>query len=184
MRLWIAIKIFFVALFDAEVAQQAGELLERRKLPKEEETPPPETPKEELRKTVVRKAPVRSEAVTLLSALQREARFVDFIREPLEGYSNEQIGAAARDVHRECGRVIDRLFGVEPLLNLEEGADVAVPVGFDAGRYRLVGNVAGEPPFRGKLVHHGWVAAKVELPEWSGSEEAATVVAPVEVELK
>ena len=56
--------------------------------------------------------PARSEAVTLLAALQREARFVDFIKEPLDGYSDAQIGAAARDVHRDCGKVLDRLLAI------------------------------------------------------------------------
>ena len=97
--------------------------------------------------------PVRSEAMTLLATLQREARFVDFIQEPLAGYSDAQIGAAARDVHRDCGTVLERLFALRPVVPDEEGAEVEVPAGFDAGRYRLTGNVAGEPPFRGRLVH-------------------------------
>jgi hypothetical protein len=58
-----------------------------------------------------------------------------------------------------------------------------VPAGFDQGRFRMTGNVAGEPPFRGRLVHHGWEATKCELPVWSGTSQAAFVVAPVEVEL-
>ena len=58
-----------------------------------------------------------------------------------------------------------------------------VPAGFDAGRYRLTGNVVGDPPFHGRLAHHGWEAAAVQLPAWSGTALAARVVAPVEVEL-
>ena len=58
----------------------------------------------------------RSEAITLLATLQREARFVDFIKEPLDGYSDAQIGAAARDVHRDCGKVLDRLFAIQSLV--------------------------------------------------------------------
>ncbi len=127
--------------------------------------------------------PVRSEAVTLLAALQREARFVDFIKEPLDGYSDAQIGAAARDVHRDCGKVLDRLFAIRALNDQEEGSALEVPAGFDAGRYRLTGNVAGNPPFRGRLVHHGWEAAEVQLPEWSGTSQSARVIAPIEVEL-
>src|ERR1700722_19992810 len=34
--------------------------------------------------------PARNDAVTLLSAMQREARFVDFIQEPIGGYSDAQ----------------------------------------------------------------------------------------------
>ena len=32
--------------------------------------------------------------------------------------------------------------------------------------------------------HHGWEAAKCEVPTWSGGKEAALVVAPAEVEVK
>jgi hypothetical protein len=60
---------------------------------------------------------------------------------------------------------------------------VEVPAGYDAGRYRLTGNVSGEPPFRGQLVHHGWLASRCEIPTWSGSEQAAMIVAPEEVEV-
>jgi hypothetical protein len=59
-----------------------------------------------------------------------------------------------------------------------------VPAGFDAGKYRLTGNVAGQPPFRGQLAHHGWEATRCELPSWTGGEGSAMVVAPVEVEVK
>ena len=64
----------------------------------------------------------RSEAITLLATLQREARFVDFIKEPLDGYSDAQIGAAVRDVHRDCGKVLDRLFAIRSLVDQEEGS--------------------------------------------------------------
>ena len=129
------------------------------------------------------KKPQRSEALTLLAALQREARFVDFIQEPIAAYSDAQIGAAVRDVHRECGKVLGRLFELQPVVAAAEGADVDVPTGFDAARFRLTGGVSGSPPYRGKLCHHGWEAAKCELPAWTGSEEAARIVAPAEVEV-
>jgi hypothetical protein len=127
--------------------------------------------------------PVRSEAITLLATLQREARFVDFIKEPLEGFSDAQIGAAARDVHQGCAKVLDRLFAIRAIVDQEDGSPVEVPQGFDAGRYRLTGNVVGDPPFHGRLAHHGWEAAEVQLPTWSGTQLSARVVAPVEVEL-
>jgi len=130
------------------------------------------------------KPPVRSEAITLLAALQREARFVDFVQESLAGYSDAQIGAAARDVHRDCGVVLQRMFALRPAVTEEEGKDVEVPIGFDAGRWRLTGNVTGEPPFHGRVVHPGWEATTCELPTWSGKSDAARIVAPAEVELK
>jgi hypothetical protein len=177
-RIWIAIRIFFAALLHAEVAAKAERILAPEAAAPEAVAPPPPKP-------AVKKPPaaVRSEAVTLLATLQREARFVDFIKEPLAGFSDAQIGAAARDVHRDCSQVLERLFALRPLVQQEEGSEMDVPAGFDAGRYRLTGNVAGEPPFHGRLRHHGWEATKCELPSWSGTDAAARTVAPLEVEL-
>ena len=63
----------------------------------------------------------RSDAITLLATLQREARFVDIVSEPLDGYSDAQIGAAARDVLRESGKVLNRLFSLKRVVDAEEG---------------------------------------------------------------
>ena len=128
--------------------------------------------------------PARNDAITLLATLQREARFVDIVKEPLADYSDAQVGAAARDVLRDCGAVLDRLFDVQPIVDKEEGADVDLPAGFDAGRFRVTGNVTGEAPYTGPLVHHGWEAKRCALPQWSGSKDAGFVVAPAELEVK
>ena len=182
-RVWLAIRVFFLTLFKAEVARQVAGVLNKPAAAAAFKTEPPAAKKVEATPPPASKAPVRNEAVTLLATLQREARFVDFIQEPLAGYSDAQIGAAARDVHRQCGEVIERLFALQPIRGEAEEAAVEVPSGFDAGRYRLTGNVSGQPPFHGRLVHHGWEAARCQLPVWSGTEAAARVVAPVEVEL-
>lgn len=174
-RILLAFRVFFGVLFRAQTAALVEGALERKELPPAEAKPQP---------AARPKAAVRSEAITLLATLQREARFVDFLQEPLAGFSDAQVGAVARDVHRGCAAVVERMFALKPLSDDSEGATVELPVGFDAGRYRLVGNVVGEPPFRGQLVHHGWEAARCELPAWSGSAEAVRVVAPSEIELK
>jgi len=128
--------------------------------------------------------PTRSEALTLLAALQREARLVDLILEPLDQYTDAQIGAAAREVLRNTAKTLDRFFGLRPVLQAEEGAVVEVPRGFDPNRYRLVGQVAGQPPHRGQLIHPGWQASRCELPTWTGSEEAAWIIAPAEIDIQ
>ncbi len=189
-RILVAFRVFFVTLFSSIVAQRVYDVLERRKAEKRGLLAPSETPiaKEpvagkEPKKVAAAKPPARSEAITLLSALQREARFVDFIQEPLTGYSDAQVGAVARDVHRDCGAVVERMFALQAAVADEEGKTMEVPAGFDAGRFRLVGNVAGEPPFQGKLVHPGWEATKCEVPTWSGTAASARIVAPAEIEL-
>jgi hypothetical protein len=178
MRLLLAFRAFFSVLFNREVALRVTMALE---LPEKLTT----TEAPAVAKPLPKPAPppTCSEAIVLLAALQREARFVDFIQEPLANYTDAQIGAAAREVHRDCGKVLERLFQLKPVLAEVEGAVIDVPVGFDAGRFRIIGNVTGEPPFRGRVVHHGWEAAGSHLPAWSGSADAARVIAPAEVEL-
>jgi hypothetical protein len=181
-RIVVAFKAFFKSLFNREAAERIELALraptEQPKIeaPKPQEKEPTPAP--------VSKKPARSEAVTLLAALQREARFIDFVKEPLDGLSDEQIGAAVRDIHRNLAAVINRMFGPKPVLSESEGATIDVPPGFDAGKYRLVGKVAGEPPFQGTLTHHGWQVAACQLPEWTGTVAAAPIIAPAEVEIR
>ena len=134
-------------------------------------------------KPVLPKPPARSEALTLLATLQREARFVDFIQEPIAAYSDAQIGAAVRDIHRDCGTVLKRLFALQPVVSDGEGTELTLPTGFDAGRFRLTGKVADQPQPKGRVVHQGWEASQCELPLWTGGETAAKVIAPAEVEV-
>lgn len=181
-RIVLAFRLFFQVLFDAPLAERVEQAALSQEPEPSEST---EQPAKKVEKVVEKpKSPARSEALTLLATLQREARFIDFIMEPLDDYSDEQVGAAVRDVHRDCAKTLTRLFAIGPVVNDEENADVTVPDGFDAGRFRLTGNVAGDPPFQGQLVHHGWEAGICQLPAWTGTESAARVIAPAEVELK
>ena len=127
--------------------------------------------------------PVRSDAINLLATLQREARFVDIVKEPLGDYTDEQVGAAARDVLRDCGTVLDRLFDLQPVIDEAEGANVDIPENADADQLRIAGNTANDPT-SGSLVHHGWKAKQCQLPKWSGAKGSALIVAPAEVEVK
>jgi len=187
-RIWVALRVFFATLFSARVAAQVETLLSAGG----------ETPEPVLEKTLARSAeaapkitpkpsaprPVRSEALTLLATLQREARLVDFLQESLDEYSDAQVGAAVRDVHRQSRQVLERMFALRPIMTEPEGAAVEIAPGFDAAKYRLTGNVAGQGPYRGQLAHHGWEAARCDVPSWSGGKEAAMVVAPAEVEVR
>lgn len=182
MRVSVAFRAFFAALFSRPKAEAIAAALAGQHLESETKAiPQPAAPKPAPAKL---KPPARSDAVTLLATLQREARFVDIVKEPLNEYSDAQIGAAARDVLRDCGVVLDRLFDLSPIVDAEEATEIETPPAVDAARYRLTGSVTGEPPFRGALVHHGWQAGRCELPKWSGSDEAALVVAPVEIEVR
>lgn len=136
-------------------------------------TSPPPTP-----------VPTRSDALALLAVLQREGRFLDFLEEPVDGYSDAEVGLAVRALHKECGAAVRRMFGLQPLLPQAEGSSVEVPAGHDPARYRFVGARVGgvSGTVRGTLVHPGWRATRAELPAWTGREESAQVLAPAEVE--
>ena len=176
-RIGVAFRAFFGALGSGDAAERIDQALRQEALP----APVAEKSKPAAAKPAAK--PVRSDAVTLLSALQREARFVDFLMESLDDYPDAQVGAAARDVHRGCHDTVQRMFALEPLLNDEEGESVEVPAPLDPDRFRLVGNVTGEPPYRGVLAHSGWQATQLQLPTWNGQKDSAKVVAPAEVEL-
>jgi hypothetical protein len=120
--------------------------------------------------------------LAVLGLLQREGRLVDFLQEDVAAFSDAEIGAAARVVHAGSRKVLAQYLTLEPVLKDSEGAAVTVPAGFNAERIRLTGNIAGQPPFRGALKHHGWVATAVRLPTVSTTLDPR-VIAPAEVEL-
>ena len=178
MGLVVATKAFFKLMFNRELSNSFQQLVDGKALPapkpKADASPP---------KPAAPPKPVRSEAISLLAALQREARLIDLVSESLGDYSDEQVGAAAREVLEESGKVINRMFALQPISSAEDGSDISTPASFDPAEYRLTGNVTGEPPFAGQLAHHGWKATKCEVPSWSGSAKAKHVVAPVEIEI-
>jgi hypothetical protein len=124
----------------------------------------------------------RDGALALLALLQREGRFVDFVRDSVDGAADADIGAAAREVHRGCRKVLDQHLSFEPVMPGEEEAKVSVPKGFDPAEVRLIGEAKGEPPFRGTLRHHGWRVVDAKLPVLAEGIDRS-IVAPAEVEL-
>ena len=182
-RIGVAFWAFWVALVDRSRAQQMRQVLRGSGLPEvtiDEKKPRPGAV---LDKTVAEVVPKRSEAITLIAALQREARLVDLVQEPLDSYTDEQIGGAARNVLKDSAAVLDRFFALRPMLSQQEGATLDVPATYDPARYRLTGKVEGSGPFRGRLTHKGWIATTCSLPTWTGSKDAALVIAPAEVEV-
>jgi hypothetical protein len=120
--------------------------------------------------------------LAVLALLQREGRLIDFLQEDVASFSDAEIGAAARVVHAGSRKVLQQYLTLEPALPEAEGAAVTVPAGFDAGKIRLTGNIAGQPPFRGALKHHGWIATSVRLPAVPTTLDPK-VLASAEVEL-
>ncbi len=126
--------------------------------------------------------PPHAEALQVLALLQRDGRLIDFLSESLEGFSDSEIGAAARTVHAGCRKALDAYLDLEPVFREAEGASVTVAPGFDPNSVRLTGNVVGDPPFKGSLRHHGWRATRAAFPP-PPREQDPHILAPAEVEL-
>lgn len=121
-------------------------------------------------------------ATQLLALLQRDGRLVDFLMEDLTGYSDTHIGAAVRDVHAGCRTALTRYLSIAPVMEEQEGETVTVDRGADPARIKVVGNVAGQPPYKAILRHRGWEAVRVELPPLPSA--GGSVLAPAEVEVQ
>lgn len=131
---------------------------------------------------VVLKEATPDAALQLLSMLQKEARFVDFIKENVTAFSDADIGAAARVVHEGCNKVINEHFTLEAVRSEQEGSKVTLEKGFDASSVRLTGNIVGQAPFTGTLVHKGWRVTDMHLPKLTEGHDA-NIIAAAEVEL-
>jgi Domain of unknown function (DUF2760) len=129
-------------------------------------------------------APVKPscEPLRLLTILQREGRLVDFFLEEVDGYTDEQIGAAVRDIHRNCRKALLEHLALEPVVPEAEGTAVTVPAGFDPSAIRVTGNVTGQPPFTGTVRHHGWRVKELRIAAPPAGQDEF-VVQPAEVEL-
>ena len=184
MGLGAATKAFCKLLFNRELSDSFQQLIDGKLQPKLAAPAKAAASKQaQPNKPVAKPTSARSDAISLLAALQREARLLDIVNESLDDYSDTQVGAAARDVLRESGKVIERMFGLQPLTELADGSDLETPASFDPAGYRLTGNVTGEAPFRGTVAHHGWKATRCEIPQWSGKKASELIVAPIELEI-
>jgi uncharacterized protein DUF2760 len=172
-RLWLAIVCWFRIVFDAQFAgkvaalRQAAALPEgggRSALPRGDGRPPA----------------AAGPALHLLALLQREGRLIDFCEEEIAGFSDAQVGAAARTVHDGCRKALRDAFSFAPVRSEPESSQITLDGGFDPAAVRLTGNVSGNPPFAGVLRHHGWRVVESRMPARATD---SSVVAPAEVEL-
>ena len=177
-RVPLAFGVFFSTLANPAFAGRV-QALRQPQAPAAQEATPPVTPTPA---PVVLKLASPDAALQLLALLQRDARLIDFTQEDLSGYSDADIGGAARVVHEGCSKVLREHFSLAPVRTEAEGSRLTLPPGFDARAVRLTGHVVGQAPFSGQLSHRGWRATEVRLPQLAEGHDV-TVLAQAEVEL-
>ncbi len=169
-RIAFAFRSFFAILFGGKLPSDIAQAFGYTKIVSIKPNPIPTKPQ----------AGPSDGAVQILGVLQRDARLVDFVMEDISAYSDEQVGAAVRDVQEKSRQALERYLKLAPVIDGVEGTFTKVE-GLDATAFKLVGNVppSGKAP-GGMLRHKGWKAEKVELPAVAPS----TVLAPAEIEIE
>ena len=178
-RILLAFRCFFNLLFHGRLS---SETLAALHLTARAATPAPVRPAPE-KAAAAPPAPKTSDgALQLLGILQRDSRLVDFLMEDIAGYSDDQVGAAVRELHDQCRDSISRYVTLQPVIDGVEGTFAKAP-GSDPSLVKFVGNVPAQPPSGGTLRHKGWRATKVDLPALPARQDAA-VIAPAEIEIE
>ena len=174
MKIGLAFRCFFSLLFGGELS---GKTLTALGLSKRTAAAPakPAAPAPAARTTA-------DGALQILGILQRDARLVDFLMEDIASYSDEQVGAAVRELHDQCRDAVARYVTLQPVIDGVEGTFAKAPSS-DPNVVKFVGNVPATPPAGGTLRHKGWRAAKIDLPALAAKQDAA-ILAPAEIEIE
>jgi hypothetical protein len=170
-RILLAFRCFFNILFSGELSEPA---LVELKLAKRGAAAPA--------KAAAPVARTSDGALQILGILQRDSRLVDFLMEDIASYSDDQVGAAVRQLHDDCRDSVNRYVTLEPVIDGVEGTFAKAPSS-DPNLVKFVGNVPATLPPGGILRHKGWRAAKVNLPALAGKQDA-NVIAPAEIEIE
>ena len=170
-RILFAIRSFFAILFAGKLPADIAEAYGFRK----PVTAPAPKPAPQVKAS--------DGAMQILGILQRDARLIDFLMEDISGYSDDQVGAAVRNLHEQARGALERYVTLSPVIDGVEGAYTKIEKS-DAATVKLLGNVpaTGKAP-GGILRHKGWRAANINLPAVAVSQNVA-VIAPAEVEVE
>ena len=179
-RISFAFRSFFSILFGgtlaADIAQSFGYF---RPAPVRMQQPPATAPAAAPAKEKVQ-AKTQDGTVQILALLQRDARLIDFLMEDLASYSDEQVGAAVRDVQAQSKQLLVRHFKPTAVIDAIEGDPVKI-ANFNSADLRFTGNIPakGTAP-AGVLRHKGWKASMVDLP----SAPSSLLLAAAEIEVE
>ena len=155
----------------ADIAQELGFSPQKKAQPAAKPAP------------VVREVQASDGALQILGILQRDSRLIDFMMEDISTYSDDQVGAAVRDLHQQCRDSLNRYLRLAPVIDGVEGSPTKLDTN-DPSTVKLLGNVpASGKASSGLLRHKGWKAEKIDLPPLAPGSNAS-VIAPAEVEIE
>ncbi len=173
-RISLAFRSFFAILFGDQLPEDIAKAFG---YVKEAAVKPPPAPKP------IIEVRTSDGALQILGILQRDARLIDFLMEDIAPYSDEQVGAAVRNLHGQSREVLERYVGLKPVIDGVEGSNTRVG-GTDPNSIKLLGNVpANGKASQGILRHKGWRVDRVDLPKLTPGQNVQ-VLAPAEIEIE
>ncbi len=158
-----------------EVPHEAPALPPVRPLP----PPPPPAPSAPIAQLLVAPHPApavnpKASARVLLALLQREGRFIDFLQQPVDAFSDADVGAAARVVHAGCKKAFAGRIELEPVLREEEGSTMALS---GAEEHVTCGGAGRAKAGKYTVVHRGWRITRDDLPQLTSAHDGVVVQA-------
>jgi hypothetical protein len=127
-------------------------------------------------------------ALVLLGILQREARMLDFFLEDIAGFSDDQVGAAVRNIHSQSRDALRKYFRFAPVIDGVEGTNVKVEsagqLARDPAAVKFIGNLPPQgKPAGGVLRHKGWRVDSHSVPS-PAPKQNLSILAPAELEVE
>ncbi|MBD3346630.1 MAG: DUF2760 domain-containing protein [Chitinivibrionales bacterium] len=146
---------------------------------------PPQGPEPAFQAAPPQAAAQQKPALMLLSLLQEKGRLLDFLMEDIDSYSDKQVNAAARVVHQGCREVINNAFEPVHITEQKEKSEITLPANYSSDEFKITGSMPKEPPYKGTLLHRGWRASKMKLPQRTRNTQPSNspVIIPAEVEV-
>ena len=118
MKIGLAFRAFFNLLFGGELSD--GVLADLGLTKKPAAPPKPVAPPPPAHTTA-------DGALQFLGILQRDSRLVDFLMEDIKSYSDDQVGAAVRELHDQCRDAVARYVTLQPVIDGVEGTFAKAP---------------------------------------------------------
>lgn len=123
--------------------------------------------------------------VQFVRNLQSRGRLLDFLMTDIHKLPDPAVGAASRVVHQGLRDLMKDYFAIAPIALAEEGSLIQIPKEELGKSYSLLQSKGDQIPESGQLLHKGWKATQIRLPQSQKAEssEERSILAMAEIDL-
>ncbi|WP_119343512.1 DUF2760 domain-containing protein [Facilibium subflavum] len=122
-------------------------------------------------------------AKQLLTILQKKGRFIDFVYQNIDHFSDAEIASAVRVVHQGCQKAIKAHCNISSIRPEAENTQVILEKNdFDRFSVHLTGNIQNQSTITGVLLHKGWQIDQLQLPTITTNANP-NIIQPAEIEV-